>query len=384
MQILIAPQEFKGSLTAREAADAIARGLHRSFPDAMIETLPLADGGPGTVDVLVEATGGRYSESDARDPLGRVIQARWGRLGGSRQNTAVIEMAAASGLLLLRPDERDPRLTSTSGTGDLIVAALEGGCSQIIVGVGGSATNDGGAGMATRLGVRFLDQNGVSLPPGGASLMRLARVDVSELDRRIGTTSFVVATDVTNPLCGTTGASILYGPQKGASAAVAAELDQALAHYSAVLARDLGVEIAEVPGAGAAGGLAAGLIVFCGAEVRPGFEVVAGAVGLEERIKNADLVITGEGRIDSQTAFGKTTAGVARACRSQGVPVIAVGGHIEESSSTELFEATFDLAYLAGSPEAAIRDARGLLEDVAVAGITDWVRMHVLGQRPLF
>jgi glycerate kinase len=356
MRVLVAPQEFKGTLTAREAAAAIAAGLRRALPDAEIDVLPLADGGPGTVAVLVEAMGGRYIETDVHDPFGRPLRARWGALPG---RTAAIEMAAASGLVLLRPDERDPRRASTHGTGELVRAALDAGSRRIIVGVGGSATNDGGAGMAQALGARLTGAGGRDLPPGGAALAQLERIDVSALDARLGETEVTVAADVTNPLCGPDGASLVYGAQKGASDAVARELDEALANYARVIERDLGIRVADVPGAGAAGGLAAGLIAFCGATVRPGFDVVAEAVDLRARIAGAGVVVTGEGRLDRQTAFGKTTAGVARLARVAGTPVVAIAGSVERGS--EAFDAVFALVD-GGTEQEAFERPAALLE----------------------
>ncbi|OGO50835.1 MAG: glycerate kinase [Chloroflexi bacterium RBG_16_68_14] len=370
MRILVAPQEFKGSLTAKEAAEAIARGLRRALPEAELDLLPLADGGPGTVEVLVEATGGRFFQADAHDPLGRPLRARWGALGGRGEGTAVIEMAAASGLALLRPEEHDPRRASTFGTGELLRAALDAGYRRIIVGVGGSATNDGGAGLAQALGAHLLDARDRGLPPGGAALARLARIDVAGLDPRLREAEIVVVTDVTNPLCGPEGASLVYGPQKGASEAVARELDAALAHYAEVVRRDLGVDVAEVPGAGAAGGLAAALIAFCGAQVRPGFEVVAEAVGLAGRVRRADLVVTGEGRLDRQSAFGKTTAGVARAAREAGKPVVALVGSVEGGPQGEVarpFDAVFALTPDLAPPDEALARAAELLSAAAEA-----------------
>jgi glycerate kinase len=362
MRILVAPQEFKGSLTAREAAAAIARGLREALPDAGIDVLALADGGPGTVEVLVEATAGSYAEAPCHDPIGRAMLARWGVLGDGE--TAVIEMAAASGLAVLRPSERDPRVTSTYGTGEIVDAALDAGHRRIIVGAGGSATNDGGAGVAQALGAHLLDEGGRELPPGGEALASLARIDVSALDARLAEADITVATDVLNPLCGPDGASKLYGPQKGAAPEVAKELDAALAHYADVIEHDLGIDVRDVPGAGAAGGLGAGLIAFCHAEVRQGFEVVAEAVGLAERIARADVVITGEGRLDRQTAFGKTPEGVARAAREAGKRVIATVGSAE-AGATGSFDAVYPLTDVAASFDDAIRRAGELLEGLA-------------------
>lgn len=323
MRIVVAPQEYKGTLNARQAAEAIARGAARAIPDAQIESIPMSDGGPGLVDALVAATGGRTLQATAHDPLGRPVEAAWGLLPDA---TAVIEMAAAAGLTLLRPDERDPRITTTYGVGEIIRAVLDAGSRRLIVGVGGSATNDGGGGMASALGARLLDPSGRELPPGGAALASLDRIDVSGLEPRLRDCRTTAAADVTNPLCGPEGASLVYGPQKGASPEVARELDAALRRYAEIIERDLGVAVLDTPGAGAAGGLGAGLIAFLRASVRAGFEVVAEVVRLRERLRGVDLVLTGEGRLDAQTAYGKTVAGVARIAGDCGVPVIAVPG----------------------------------------------------------
>ena len=329
MRLLIAPQEFKGSLSAAEASRAMAEGLRRALPEVELDLAPMADGGPGTVVALVTAGGGRRLTTTVADPLGRPVEAAWGLLEEGR--TAVIEMAAASGLVLLRPEERDARRASTYGTGQLIIAALEAGCRRLIIGLGGSATNDGGAGMAQALGARLTDEEGRELPPGGAALARLACIDVSGLDGRLRDCQVLGATDVTNPLCGPQGASAVYGPQKGASPADVQELDAALAHYAAVIERDIGKRVADVPGAGAAGGIGAGLIAFLDAELRSGAELVAEVVGLEKRIAAADLVVTGEGRLDAQTAYGKTVATVARLARAQGRPVVALAGRVDDA-----------------------------------------------------
>ncbi len=377
MRILIAPQEFKGSLTATEAARFIADGLRRALPDAELDLAPLADGGPGTVEALVEATNGRYVETEVRDPLGRPVRARWGVLGGASGGTAVIEMAAASGLTLLLVAERDPLTASTYGTGELIRAALDAGCSRLIVGAGGSATNDGGAGMAQALGARLLDDAGDDLPPGGAALARLERVDVTGLDPRLQDAEVTVASDVTNALCGPEGASFVYGPQKGAAHGDVRLLDTALANYARVIARDLGPDVASIPGSGAAGGLAAGLIAFCGARVRPGFDVVARAVGLQERIRRADVVVTGEGRLDRQTAFGKTPAGVARLSRRLGRAVVAVVGEVigkEAEEPPPLFDALFALSPELANADDAIAQAPRLLQRAAREQLAPWIQ----------
>ena len=372
MRVLIAPQEFKSTLTAREASQAIARGLRRALPDAELDLLPVADGGPGTVEALVDGTGGRFFDAQVPDPLGRPVTARWGAAGaGAGQGgapvsgTGVIEMAAASGLSLLRDDELNPETASTRGTGELVRAVLAAGYRRIIVGAGGSATNDGGAGLAQALGARLLDGEGRELPPGGGPLARLARIDVSALDTRLRESAIVVAADVRNPLCGATGASLMYGAQKGADEPTARRLDAALAHYAEIVRRDLGIDIANVPGAGAAGGLAAGLIAFCGATVRSGFEVVAEAAGLQQRLAGAAAVVTGEGRLDRQTGFGKTTAGVAEMARKAGTRVVAVVGSVAGDEAVNAFDAVFAIVPRLASLEEAMARAAGLVEDRA-------------------
>ncbi|MEO8456328.1 MAG: glycerate kinase [Chloroflexota bacterium] len=365
MRILIAPQEYKGTLTATEAAAAIAEGARRALPHAELNILPLADGGPGTVEAIVAATGGSFRTTSVRGPLGQPVDARWGLLP---DGTAVIEMAAAAGLTLVQEASRDPRHATTYGVGELIRAALDAGAQSIIVGLGGSATNDGGAGMAQALGVRLLDAHGDDLPPGGAALAQLDRIDISAIDSRLARTRVLGATDVRNPLCGAEGASVVYGPQKGATPAVAHELDAALAHYAEVIQRDLGIAVADVPGAGAAGGLGAGLIAFLDADIRLGIDVIAEAVHLADRIRGADVVLTGEGRLDNQTAYGKTVAGVARIAAGEGVPVIALPGSLGEGweSARDLFAAVEEASgngsspveRLAAAAERALRDWR--------------------------
>jgi len=325
MRIVVAPQEYKGTLTAQEAAEAMAEGAKRAAPDATIEAAPLSDGGPGLVEAILTASRGRRERALVEDPLARTIVAHWALL---EDGVAVIESAAAAGLTLLREDERDPRTTTSYGVGQLMLAALDAGCGQMIVGLGGSATNDGGTGMAAALGVRFLDVVGGAIPPGGAALAQLDRIDASGLDPRMEHTAVMAATDVTNPLCGPEGASLVYGPQKGASPEVAGELDAALRRYADIIERDMGVSVLIRLGAGAAGGLGAGLIAFARASVKPGFDVVAKAIGLSERLRGADLLLTGEGRLDGQTGYGKTVAGVARMAAEYGVPVLVIPGRL--------------------------------------------------------
>jgi len=328
MKILIAPDSFKGSLTALQVAQAIDAGIKRVVPDAMTALKPMADGGEGTVQAMVDATGGTIIETEVKDPLGGHVAARWGLL--SDKTTAVIEMAAASGLPLVPPGKRNPLVTTTYGTGELIRAALASDCRKSIIGIGGSATNDGGAGMAQALGVRFLDNKGSALPFGGAALANLERIDVANLDPGLVGFDVLIASDVNNPLCGPKGASAVYGPQKGATPEKVAQLDAALAHYAGVIKKDLGIDVRDVPGAGAAGGLGMGLMVFLKARMSPGIEVVVQATGLVEEMKDADLVLTAEGRIDFQSAMGKVLQGVAQKAKEFGIPVIALAGEVAD------------------------------------------------------
>lgn len=363
MRIVLAPDSFKGSLTAAEACRAIENGLRRVWPGVQVTAIPMADGGEGTVQSLVDATGGRFVDCVVRDPLGRATAARYGILGDD--TTAVIEMAAASGLPLVAESERDPKATTTWGTGELIAHALDGGCRHVIVGIGGSATNDGGAGMAQALGVRLLDADGRELGPGGAELLRLERIDAAGLHPAVAACRVTVACDVTNPLCGPLGASAVYGPQKGASPADVALLDDALRRFANVVRRDLGCDVATTPGAGAAGGLGAGLVAFLGAELAPGVDIVARAVSLDARVAQADLVITGEGRIDAQTGFGKTVSGVVAAARGHGVPAIALCGSLGGDVGSLGLELAMPIADgPMGLPEAMGR-AAPLLADAA-------------------
>lgn len=324
MRILIAPQAFKGSASAPQVASAIGTGLRRIWPDAVLTIAPIADGGEGTLDVLIQSTGGTLHEEVVTGPLGTPVRAAWGILGDG--HTAVIEMAAASGLPLVPADKRNPLVTTTRGTGELIRKALDAGLRRVIVGLGGSGTNDGGAGAAQALGVHLLDARGRELPPGGAALRLLDRVDVSGVDSRVRASHILGATDVRNPLCGPEGASAIYAPQKGATPEMVERLDRALFHFGEILRRDLGANVLDMPGAGAAGGMGAGLAAFFGAELTSGVELVFDAIGLRARISQADLVITGEGRLDPQGLYGKAPLEAARLARDHGVPTIAIVG----------------------------------------------------------
>jgi glycerate 2-kinase len=324
MRVVIAPDSFKGSLSAVEVAEAMARGVRAVFPAAEIVTVPIADGGEGTVQALVTATGGRLEHTVVRGPLGTPVRAQWGVLGDGE--TAVIEMAAASGLPLVPVERRDPRVTTSSGTGELVRAALDAGLRKIVLGIGGSATNDGGAGLARALGVRFLDLAGAELPDGGAALARLQRIDLSGVDPRVAEADLLVACDVDNPLTGARGASAVYGPQKGATPEAVAELDQALARFAEVARAATGRDVATVAGAGAAGGLGAGLLFFTPARLRPGVAIVLEAARFEALVRGADLVITGEGRTVHQTAMGKAPVGVAAVAKRHCLAVICLAG----------------------------------------------------------
>lgn len=326
MRVVIAPDKFRGSLSASEAARAIERGVLQADPSAIIDLVPLADGGEGIVEALVEATGGRTVEVDVSGPFGESTLARFGLLGDGF--SAVLEMASASGLGLIPMDQRDPMRTSTRGTGDLILAALEQGIDRLIVGIGGSATNDGGAGMAQALGYRLLDRDGREIGPGGGSLAGLDRIVASGVDPAISRATIEIASDVANPLCGPDGASRVYGPQKGASPEQVEQLDKNLAHFAEVIRRDLSVVVLELPGGGAAGGLGAGLVAFTGATLRSGIELVMEAVRLRDRLESADLCISGEGALDASTASGKTVSGVACLARSLGVPTFVLAGTV--------------------------------------------------------
>lgn len=315
-------------MSAAAAAERIAAGLRRALPQAQIECVPIADGGDGTARAVVAATNGRWVECKARDPLGRVITSGFGLTGDGR--AAVIEMALASGLALLAPSERNPLLTTTHGTGDLIKAALALGAKRIILGIGGSATNDGGLGMAMALGARFLDAAGAPLKGCGGDLPYLARIDFSGLDPRLADVKVQVACDVTNPLYGAQGAAQVYAPQKGANRTVVALLDDGLRNLARVIERDLQRDVAQLPGAGAAGGLGAALTAFIGGTLQPGAELVLDICALDERLSGAYWVITAEGRLDGQTIYGKAPAAVARRAQKRGVPVIALGGCLGE------------------------------------------------------
>jgi len=377
LRIVVAPDKFKGSLSAPDAALAIARGVERAAPGATIDRAPMADGGEGTVEALVDATGGTYREALVTGPLGEPTLVRFGVLGDG--STAAIEMAAASGLALVRPGRRDPARASSRGTGDLIRLALAGGATRLIVGIGGSATNDGGAGMAQALGFRLLDVSGRELEPGGGPLDRLDRIEPGDLVS-LGGVSVLVACDVANVLCGPQGASAVYGPQKGATPEMVAALDRNLAHLARIIERDLGVSVAEIPGAGAAGGLGAGLIAFAGGKLVPGVDLVIDAVGLAARLSGADLCLTGEGAIDATSAFGKTGVGVARLARSLGVPCLVLAGSIGPGAEATLGEGVDAYFSLCPGP-IALEEALSRTAELLERGAEQATRAFLAGLR---
>lgn len=324
LKIIVAPNAFKGTLTAPQAAAAIARGVREVFPDAEIVEVPVADGGDGTAEALVTALHGEFRSAPVEGPLGDPVEARFGLVAAGR--TAVVELASSSGLALIPPSRRDPMHATTYGFGQLLRASRNAGVAAVIAGIGGSATNDGGAGMAQALGYRLLDGSGHELERGGAALARLQSIDPSGFDHAWSAIVVRVACDVTNPLTGPLGASAVYGPQKGADPEMVRRLDAALARFSDVIERDLGTKVSDVPGAGAAGGTGAGLIAFLAAELVPGAPLVVEAAGFDEHLKGASLVITGEGRADEQTAYGKAPGEVARRAHAAGVPVLLLAG----------------------------------------------------------
>ena len=366
MKIVVAPDSFKGSITALQAAAAMEQGLRRVFPNAVIEKIPMADGGEGTVQSLVDATGGHIRTERVLAPLGNEVNAEFGILADGE--TAVIEMAAASGLTLVPADKRNPLHTTTYGTGQLIHTALELGCSRLIIGIGGSATNDGGAGMAEALGVKLLNAKGKPIPHGGHGLGQLTSIDITGIHPAIAETETVVACDVNNPLTGPKGASHVYGPQKGATPEMVETLDTHLAHFDRLLTRTLGKSFSDIPGAGAAGGLGAGLMAFLNAQLQLGVDIIIEAVNLKERMEDADLVLTGEGQLDFQTAFGKTPVGVAKVAKHYNLPIIAIAGSIAEGAEAVYdkgIDAMLAIVQQPMSLEQASADASRLIADTA-------------------
>ncbi|MBZ9783812.1 glycerate kinase [Pseudomonas sp. REP124] len=354
MKIVIAPDSFKDSLSAQHVADAISLGWREVWPDAQVITCPMADGGEGTVAAVLAACGGERHRAEVRGPLGETAHASSGWLPESR--TMIIEMAEASGLQLVPVVLRNACVSSTYGTGELIRYALDEGAQRIILAIGGSATNDGGAGALQALGMKLFDAQGEPLAPGGLALANLFRIDISELDPRLASVRFDIAADVDNPLCGPQGASAVFGPQKGASPEQVELLDHALGHFADHCAKVLNKDVRDEPGSGAAGGLGFAAKAFLGAQFMPGVEVVAELVGLAEAVEGADLVITGEGRFDAQTLRGKTPFGVAQIARERGVPVIAIAGSLGEDYQ-DLYAHGIDAAFSLVSGPMTLDDA---------------------------
>lgn len=373
MKIIIAPDSFKECLTSEEAANYIIKGIRKHCDANELVSIPLADGGEGIANVLVKAKGGRMINVNVHDPLMRKHIAGFGILGDKK--TAVIETAAASGLALLGKEERNPMKTTTYGTGELIKAALDKGCNRIIIGLGGSATNDGGAGLLEALGARFLDNNNQEIPKGGEGLEKITSLDISGLDTRISQCKILAACDVKNPLCGSEGASFIFGPQKGATSQMCAQLDRNLKRFAEIIERDMNISVEKIPGAGAAGGMGAGLMAFLNAEPVPGFELVADMVGLEKYIMEADLLITAEGKVDAQTLSGKVPAGVARLGKKHGIPVIIFCG-VQGEGAEKLFEegatAIISISGKELNLKESIAKAGTLLETAAENAIKTW------------
>lgn len=363
VRVVVGPDKFKGTLTAVEAAGAMARGWLRVDPGADVDQVPVADGGEGTLETMVAALDGRTETVKLTGPLGEPVDAELGLAETPGGLLGIVEMARASGLHLVPEGRRDPLRATTFGTGELIRAACARGPRRLLVCIGGSATNDGGAGMAQALGIRLLDEDGRDLPPGGAALERLARIDLTGLDRALSDVEVVVATDVRNPLIGPGGASAVYGPQKGATPEDVATLDRALGHFAAVVHRDLGLDLRHEPGAGAAGGLGAGLVAFLGARLRPGFEVVAETLGLPRRLEAAQVAITGEGNYDRQTEFGKAPAGFLRMAREGGCRTVLIAGRVGPDVDPGA-DLVYSLADRAGE-ESAMARAGDLVEEAA-------------------
>ena len=358
MKIVIAPDSYKESLPAVEVAQAIEKGFREIFPDAQYISVPVADGGEGTVDAMIGATQGSKMVATVTGPLGTPVSAGWGMSGDGK--TAFIEMAEASGLALVPLEQRNPLMTTSYGTGELILRALDKGARNIIIGIGGSATNDGGAGMVQALGAKLTDAEGKEISPGGGHLLSLNNIDVAGLDVRLQDCTINVACDVTNPLVGENGASRVFGPQKGASEAMILELDRNLDHFANVIKKHLHVDVKHAPGAGAAGGMGAALMAFLGAELRSGIEIVTEALNLEEHIHDCSLVITGEGRMDSQSIRGKVPVGVAAVAMKYHKPVIGIAGSLTSDVAVVHqygIDAVFSVLNSIGTLEDALKNA---------------------------
>ena len=376
MKILIAPDSFKDSLSAKKAADIMEKAARKIFAEVEIIKLPMADGGEGTVKSLISATGGKIIETEVMDPLMRPVKSFYGILGDGK--TAVIEMAAASGLELLKKEERNPLKTTSYGTGELIVNALENDCKEIIIGIGGSATTDGGIGMAAALGARFLDQDGNDIELNGEGLGNLHKIGIKELHPKLDEVKVKIASDVTNPLYGQDGAAHVYGPQKGADDKMVQQLDQHLKKLAEIIKSDLGREVHNIPGAGAAGGLGAGLIAFLDAEMKPGFDLIAELTNLEQHIKSSHLILAGEGKIDFQTQYGKTPFGIAKLGVKHNKTVLLFSGTLEPGYQEWLpgKVAAFSIINRPAELQDILNDSEYLLEDLVTNVLKVWASDH--------
>ena len=378
MKVVIAPQAFKGSISALEAAEAMSDGVKRVVGDAQTVLVPVADGGDGTLETLVQGSGGEIRSAEVTEPLGERIVAQWGAMGDGR--TAVIEMARTSGLALVRPDRCNPLIATTYGLGQAIGQALDAGFRKFIIGIGGSATNDAGAGMAQALGISLLDAGGRDLPFGGAALARLDRIDMERLDPRARQSQIQVACDVSNVLTGPEGASAIYGPQKGATPEMVAQLDEALLHFASVVKRDLGSDIKDVPGAGAGGGLGGGLIAFLHGELRAGVDIVLDTVALDDHLEGADLVITGEGCLDRQTLYNKAPIGVAERAKARNIPVIAISGSLGDGYG-EIHNRGIDAAAAITRAPMSLDESFEQAEELVAATTEEALRFMRVGSR---
>ncbi|MEK5270125.1 glycerate kinase [Aeribacillus sp. FSL K6-8394] len=372
MKIIVAPDSFKGSLSASQVCWAIKKGIYRVIKDAQVIELPMADGGEGTMENLVCSTKGQKISVKVKDPLGRIIDAEYGVLGD--RETVVIETAQASGLTLLKDHERNPLYTSSYGTGQLIKHALNKGYRKFIIGLGGSATNDGGMGMLKALGIKFYDESGQLLNEGGGYLTNLAYYDDSTFDPRIKESSFIIASDVTNPLCGPQGASMVYGPQKGATSEMIKILDKGLSNLAKVIYQQKGIDVRNIPGAGAAGGMGATFIAFFNATLRSGIDIVMEKIQFSQKLQEGDLVITGEGKLDQQTLSGKVIVGVSRLAKKLQIPVIALCGTVKLDGEI-LDELGITAAFSIVDGPCTLLDAQQYASDLIVARTEQIMRL---------
>ncbi len=378
MKILAAMDSFKGSCTSYTAGKAVCNGIKNILPDADVINVPVADGGEGTIEAVMASMNGKERICKVTDPIGNEVKARYCVLPSG---IAVIEMSAASGLLLVPGDKRNPMVTTTYGTGELIKAALDEGHTTILLGVGGSATNDGGAGMAQALGVSFRDKDGNELGVGGGKLSDLYEIDTSKIDKRLKGCKIIIASDVTNLLCGPNGASYMYGPQKGASPEMVKELDQALAHYAAVIREQVGIDVMSVPGSGAAGGIVAGILAFCNAEIKSGIEAVLDIVNFDNQLEDVDIVFTGEGRIDEQTVYGKVPMGVAKHAKLVGnIPVIAIAGSVQKGAEVLLSKGIDAIFSVADGP-ISLEESQERIEELLERTAESIMRTIIIGKR---